>query len=442
MQNNKNIYMCNYLFVFLLPIFTHFRLLLGGVPVYFCDLLLTFCFFSFLNKIYRNDFKINRNIFYVLLVFFIIGLISSVNSIRIGNASEEVIYAFFRSYLAVTVFGWSYSQVKNNSLELNRLVFLFFVGSSCASILGLLILYNCYDFKVLENFSPVLKNVIFLHSIGYYRLMWDAGSATAQGGMFAVAAMSGIYILMFSDFLSSKYKKVFFVFLFFNLSALFLTFSRHAWGMIIFYVVLILVIDLIYIKNKKSGLKSYLGIFFLLIFITYFVFSRIEYLLELQNNSELITRLGLYGSNLDFSGESRISSFINSFDAYSENIISVLLGAGPGNSLIARHVGGAVAGGALNAHNFISSFILNWGLFGFIFFIFIFCNILSRLLKLIKKRSALKANFCRMYLFLFLSLISFSLTFFIEHYFSSLPAMSSLLFLFLGCSFGAVSHKI
>ncbi len=314
----------------------------GGVQkIYLFDLLVglyTFVgIFQYLIK--KEKIVIPRNI--VLFLVFTIIAAASLIPVYSKNSGEDLLFAFFYLvrwvvYLLSGVV--TFSAVKNKYLDVAKLFKYFVISGVILSVLGFAQLIILPDFTVLDP------------SLGWDPHKNRLASTFFDPNFLGAYLVLCITVLLFKREIFSKrlFRAVFAI----SLLALFLTYSRSAWGM---FAVVIFIYGL-----KKSVFIIFAAL--ILIFSAYFAIPRIQ------------TRLAGLTDPAD-SAHFRLISWRNTFEIVEDNLI---LGVGFNNLKAEKVNYGYLTPDTLEDHSASgsdSSFLLvlaTTGIIGFIIFILAF----------------------------------------------------------------------
>lgn len=429
-----------------MPLFTHLRIIVGSsIPIYIPDLILFVLLIFIFNFIYFNSSILTSNTFLLFPILFLaLGLTSFLNSIRLNNPLIESIYVFIRIALSITPFACAYILFIISHKSVMRLLIILSISTSLMSLLSIGLIQK-WSFAVsiaefLAPHYPPLNAALTLTNLGYYRASWGLGSATATAGLL-LASLIISFSTVGNRNQSNSFSTLIYATIVICLIGLAFTFSRHAWfAFLISFHFMLFFTD----TNIHSYFFSRKRIFITLLTAVLFIITPAAFYINKISRSfsihsiEISTRLGLHGESINISDDTRLHSLINSFSAIADDFLTALLGAGPGHSLLSVHLQDSLAGGALYGHNFISSFILNWGILAAAIFLLSLIYTIYKSIIILKTKLTYGSEFIVVHSSIWF-FIAFMFIIPFDHYFASLPSMSSLLWLNFGILSAATS---
>lgn len=440
----KNNYFIFFVFIFFMPIFTHLRISIGGnIPIYINDTILLIALIFVLNVSLRSSFNkiaFQYLILPILILFF--GFIGFLFSIAIGNPIMESIYAYMRMALPLSTFFWAFFLIIRDDHIILKLINYLYVACTIMTILGFGILFKWQPFLAFSEFiapyDPAVTNALFLSHLEYYRLTWSMGAATSTGGLLAISSLIGIIQL---DRANTSFRKLCLqlIIILINISGLIFTWTRHSWvAFVLLSFIMFIFFEKKYNENKsvrwKYILITSIAVIALMKPISIFFDNVTSPMTAMARSFEY--RLGFNDSLVDSGG--RIESGVKSLVAIADNPLRALIGESPGFALITRRVDSNTLRSQFYGHNFFSHFILNWGFVSLFIFSKYYFNIVRRLVYLARTRKfdSFEFNIFKITIG-FLGIVA--VVSFFDHYFASLPAMSSLLWFFMGIGSGLIA---
>jgi len=382
-----------------------------------------------------------------LLLIFLFGFVSMSNAWMHGEAIEDLVYVFFRTILPISLFISARRQAIKTPYCIKNIIDYYIVISALMSLLGMGMILQWVPVlklaSVISPFNPSIDTSLSLtENFGYYRLTWGASSATAAGGMLALA-ISMIFIALLDSF--HKHKPLLLVCFIVVFTGLIFTFARHSWFTAFVPMCVLIALDR-ELRNEviNNAQRIILFSFTIIISLGIFIYIKIQSLKDSITNTLLVTefntRFGLEGEGISLPWNERIMSIQSMITEFKDfgSIADFILGVGPGNQFLKNKIDTAIPH---FGHNFINSFVSYWGVISLIIFLLFFGHIFIRLFKNVSRgkiHNEIELMVARVTILVFLVFI-FTLPF--DHYYNSYPPMSGVLWLFLGVG-SALNYRV
>ena len=348
------------LFVFLLPLQTIYiwsEFFVGGdkhqwgtFGIYGTQIILWFAIICYVVDIVLNK-KIKDNIVqkkhvWPVLFFVLYCFVSIFWSINRGVALQHCIY-ILQAFILVYIIGIE-------KIYLKKMVFWFIIGAFFQSIFGIVqfVLQYSFESKWLGLVAqPVFESGVSVVQNSYGRFLRSYGTFSHPnifGGFMFIA--SSISILAYKTWKKNWYLFV----LFFEIIALFLSFSRSAW---LAFIVFLIILIIVFRKSLIDVKKVFLAIFIPLLFLSIFLFPLIQ--TRIIGNSMYEVRSISY----------RISGYTEAFEVSSEHLF---FGTGIGNYTFAlmKYIPDLSVYAYQPVHNAFFLFFVELGLIGSLLFLF------------------------------------------------------------------------